>query len=490
MAYNKPQIYTNGEDMRKSSSEDLRNKYDSIEPDTILSEDGESAPAIDDKFVELMEDLFPSVETHVQAASAPKEDDFSPEKFIEDFFASEPRVGAPDFMDDFIASSFGEFENSTQSSEKSESDKEKISNKDLFKPASDDTSPPPPDPDPTKISELFSDLREGTAVEKESFKKKFVKNVFPAKGDGFFEGLRKIVLMVSVITMLICAVILLNIYVIEPYRARLEAKGLVDMSPTTDISETFDMREKYPGVDFPDGIQNKHAGLYALNTDFVAWLKIPGLDIDMPVVRGRDNAEYLKKTFYATKSKYGCAFLDYESDVKILERNSVIYGHNMSYDDLMFGPLLAYTKVDGFKNSPIVELSTLYEDTKWKVYAVFLTNGGSNGDNGYLFNYIFRSLSSDDAFMGYIDEVDQRKFYTTGVDIQPDDKILTLSTCMNDHFKNGRLVIVARLIREGESEEIDFSQVSINPNPRYPQAWYKAKGMKNPYKDAERWYPN
>jgi len=476
-----------GEGVHKFSPEDLRKKYGTVETDAVVSEVPEEPKAdLDDDFDELLEDLFSTGDRPEQAPEVADTEDLSPDKFVEEFFASESRVGDPDFLNDFIASSFGEAEKLLEPS--SQNEEKATFDADLFDPASGNSESLPLNPE--KLSELFSDLRDGAAVEKESFKKKFVKNVFPAKGDGFFESLRKIVLLVSVITMFVCAFLLLNIYVIEPYKAKLEAKNLAEIVPPTDVSETFDMRQKYPNINFPSGMQNKHAGLYAVNPDFVAWLKIPGLDINMPVVRGRDNSEYLKKTFYGTKSKYGCAFLDFESDVENLERNSVIYGHNMDYDDLMFGPLLAYTKVDGFKNSPIIELSTLYKDTKWKVYAVFLTNGSSKGDNGYLFNYIFRNLSSDDAFMGYIKEVDQRKFYTTGVDVRPDDKILTLSTCLNDHFKNGRLVVVARLMREGESEDIDFSQTVLNPDPRYPQAWYNAKGKNNPYKDAERWYPN
>ena len=52
-----------------------------------------------------------------------------------------------------------------------------------------------------------------------------------------------------------------------------------------------------------------------------------------------------------------------------------------------------------------------------------------------------------------------RKLYTTGVSVMPDDKLLTLSTCTYE-FDNARLVVIARLIREGESEESDFSKAA------------------------------
>lgn len=160
----------------------------------------------------------------------------------------------------------------------------------------------------------------------------------------------------------------------------------------------------------------------------------------------------------------------------------------MKYDDLMFGVLESYRTVDGYKSAPVITFNTLYKDMKWKIYAVIVTNGDASTDNGYLFNYIFRNLSSDNVFMSFIRELDRRKLYTTGVDIQPGDKILTLSTCSYD-FKNARLAVIARLIREGESEDVDFSKTAINPNPRYPQAWYNDRGKTNPYKDSFKWVP-
>ena len=109
----------------------------------------------------------------------------------------------------------------------------------------------------------------------------------------------------------------------------------------------------------------------------------------------------------------------------------------------------------------MIEYNTLYADYQWKVYAVFLTNSKAEHDNGYIFNYIFTNLSSDDKFKEYISEIDQRKLYSTGVDIRPDDKILTLSTCNYD-WDEQRLVVVARLVREGEDASVDTSLAKKN----------------------------
>ena len=36
----------------------------------------------------------------------------------------------------------------------------------------------------------------------------------------------------------------------------------------------------------------------------------------------------------------------------------------------------------------------------------------------------------------------------------------------------------------------EYFAVKANPNPRYPQAWYDKDKKQNPYKNANRWYPN
>ena len=68
----------------------------------------------------------------------------------------------------------------------------------------------------------------------------------------------------------------------------------------------------------------------------------------------------------------------------------------------------------------------------------------------------------------------------------PTDRLLTLSTCYSE-FEDARLVVIARLVRPGESTEVDTSKAVENPNPRYPQAYYDENKLTNPYKGAYQW---
>ena len=246
------------------------------------------------------------------------------------------------------------------------------------------------------------------------------------------------------------------------------------------------LKKDYPNVKFPQGISLKYAKFYAINQDFVGYVAIDNLNIGLPVVQSKEENYYLRRNIYKQKSKYGCPFVPTDNDMKNLDRNTVVYGHNMS-DGSIFAPLNAYKSIDGFKKEPVIQFDTIYGSYKWKIIAAFISNADPEQDNGYVFPYNFTKLENDASFMNYIRCLKERSLYDTGVDIVATDKILTLSTCDYD-FDEGRFVVVARLIRPGESEEVDTSLAKKNEKPHYPQAYYDKKKKKNPYKDAEKWY--
>ncbi len=295
---------------------------------------------------------------------------------------------------------------------------------------------------------------------------------------------RKIVMALAIICFVVSVGVLINYYFIEPYRASKqndELASLVETTATPEIDPWDAIREKYPSVIFPQNMNHAYADIYATNTDFAGWLSLPEMNINSPIVQAEDNDKYLRHDFYGNSTSYGAPFFDYRNSMVSLDRNTIIYGHNMRHDDKIFGTLEQYREAETFKKAPLIGMSTLYKDYTFKIYAVFISNSKKDDDNGKVFNYIFTDASNE-KFKRYIAEIDKRKLYTTGVDINENDKILTLSTCCYD-FEDARLVIVGRLLREGESAEVNTSLVTVNENPKFPQAYYDAKRMKNPYID-------
>ncbi len=335
--------------------------------------------------------------------------------------------------------------------------------------------------------ELYEDIPE----EDDGKKNRNKKEKEPAAG-GIGEVIRKIVLSISIITIIVSCGILVNTYLIEPYRFKSDAQDLADqmssnISQHSDANVDAQVKSENPDVEFPEGMLAKYAQLYAANDDLAGWVSIPGLGINLPIAQASNNDYYLKKDIYGKYTRYGVPFFDYRmTDLKNLHRNTVVYGHNMRYDDLIFGMLENYRKIEnGFAVAPVIECNTIYGDHTWFVYGVFITNSKEKDDNGYVLPYNFIDVG-DGKFADYIEEIDKRKFYTTGVDISITDKILTIQTCCYD-FDGAQLIVVARERREGESINIDTSKAYYNDNPKYPQAWYDVNKKTNPYAEDARW---
>ena len=340
--------------------------------------------------------------------------------------------------------------------------------------------------DPELLGEESEDGKKG----KKNKKAKKAKETEEKSNGGAGEVIRKIVLSVSIITIIVCVGMLANVYIIEPYRFKADADKIAsEMNENINAhsdATVNDAQNADPEIEYPEGMLAKYASLYSANDDLRGWISIPGFEINLPVAQGNDNKYYLKKDIYGKYTRYGVPFFDYRMDnFETLHRNTVIYGHNMRHDDLIFGMLENYRSINGFRQAPVIECNTIYGDHTWFVYAVFISNSEKEDDNGYVFPYNFIDLD-DGNFMRYLEEIDKRKLYTTGVDIAPTDKILTLSTCAYD-FDDARLVVVARERREGESIAVDTSKAYENNDPKYPQAWYDAYGKTNTHANEPRW---
>ncbi len=295
-------------------------------------------------------------------------------------------------------------------------------------------------------------------------------------GKSFKNILRRGILSVSLIVFVVSAAFLINDLVIEPYKQKqLNVDTVVDEgnTATTVNSDTGEV------------ILDKYSALLNMNKDFVGKLTIDATGDSLNVVQTDNNQKYLTTGFKGESTKYGTLFVDYRNNIKHFDANTIIYGHNMR-DGSQLGALSLYADIENYKNFPTIKFNTIYKDYEWKIFAAFISNGDKAQDNGYEFPYLTTQFPSEQKFLEFIDEVKSRSYYTNeDVDIIPGDKILTISTC-DTVFYDARFVVMARLVREGESADVDTSKAKINSNQRFPQAWYDAKGKKNPFKNANK----
>lgn len=238
---------------------------------------------------------------------------------------------------------------------------------------------------------------------------------------------RKIVRAISLIV-LIASLCVLAVYIIGDLR---------DAKTEDDIKGLKGNDVKVPEV------LDEYAGLYAENSDTIGWLKIDGMTIDYVVMQAPDEInKYLRHDFYGKDSTRGCLFVDEYCDI-FNSDNIIIYGHNMK-DGSMFGTLDSYADESFYAEHKIIQFDTIYEKHSYEVVAAISTSIPAKDEDVFRY-YEYTSSNDEETFLDYADFIEKNKLYDTGVEINPGDKLLTLSTCAY-HTTDGRFVVVARQI--------------------------------------------
>lgn len=288
--------------------------------------------------------------------------------------------------------------------------------------------------------------------------KRWVRNNIPMKGDSPKQIVFKSLFLACMAVFIGCLCYLIP-YVTDYFH---------NLNVTSYAQSLYTPEEKNKRAS--NGILSEFAKLYNLNHDVRGWITIPDTHIDYPVVQSTDNDYYLRRDVTKAYNRHGVPFLDYRCTTQPFSWNTIIYGHNMK-DDLMFHDLTKYEDSDFYNESPIVTFNTLQGNYKWKIFAAYITNATPAG--GKVFNYLVPTFSSTQDFENYIAQVRARSLITTSVDVQPTDQILTLSTCTYE-FTDARMVIVARMVRNGES--LAVGKGTKNWNALMPDIWYKKYG--------------
>lgn len=222
----------------------------------------------------------------------------------------------------------------------------------------------------------------------------------------------------------------------------------------------------------PEDYSAKFAALYAINPDVKGWLTIPGTNIDLPIMQAQDNDYYLSHDLYGEKDPYGLPYIDYRVPVEpdgAWAKNTLVYGHNMNAG-YVFHELIGYRDAAFYQEHPFLTFDTVYNESQWVIFAAFEANTDFN--RGEVFQYFNYVISTDpEKAQWYIDETTSRSYFTNPVDVNTDDTFLTLQTCSNN-ATDTKLCIVARRLREGESEaDFDFSS-SVNNTSRVRPKFY------------------
>lgn len=305
-------------------------------------------------------------------------------------------------------------------------------------------------------------------------------SVIPRKGDAPLEIVRKCVFIVALLVLIGSVSYIIYDMVYVPANNRSVYGGLSEMY---DPDNPAPLNPEYEDFNYPPGMDDAFKNLYPLNTELRGWMtytantKNDFLKIDYPILWSGDNEKYLYEDFYGNKmNKNGALFFDQRNVIDSPESYNkvlIVYGHNMASGQMFSGLNKFMNSVNNVRSAPLITMNTLYHKNQYKVFAVILVDDAEKNQR-YRFNYLRTRFNDDADFLNYINEIRAHSMYDyNSVDVNADDELLVLSTCTNSRvLEDGRLAVIARRVREGESTSVDTRQIVENEDVIMPYGWY------------------
>lgn len=210
------------------------------------------------------------------------------------------------------------------------------------------------------------------------------------------------------------------------------------VNPPTDLPESdywYYIKVPFTDVDF--------TSLLEKNSDTVAFINVKGTNINYPVVQTTDNDYYLKHAFDKSKNDAGWVYLDYRNSNQFNDFNTIIYGHGR-LNKTVFGSLkdLLNKSWQNNKDNYTMTISTPSMNYVYQIFSIYTIESETY--------YIKTKFSSDQSKTEWINEMNKRNASIIDSPANIDDKIITLSTCLNND--GGRVVVHAKLIKQQSKE--------------------------------------
>ena len=206
--------------------------------------------------------------------------------------------------------------------------------------------------------------------------------------------------------------------------------GVNDIAGISDIKDDED-----PGAEFGLNFE----ALLAYNSDIVGWIRIPRTSVSYSLVQSTNNSTYLRRSIDGSYNDFGWPFLDYKNSPDFTDKNTVIYGHNIT-SGLMFADLANIYNGSLGNDVTINIYRKDYRLLTYKVFSVYVCDP----EQYYLNTY----FSSNDIYGQYLSTIGSRSIINFNQMVGIDDTIITLSTCTSDSKR--RIVVHARLISNTE----------------------------------------
>ena len=162
------------------------------------------------------------------------------------------------------------------------------------------------------------------------------------------------------------------------------------------------------------------------NSDVVAYIKVNNTNIEYPIVKTSNNNFYLNHSFDKSKNSRGWIFADYKNKFDNTDKNIIIYGHNMR-DESMFGSLKNILNEEWYNNAENKNITFLTEKENY-IYKVFSIYKIESEDY-----YIKTNFKNDEDYEKFLNTIKNRSIKNFDINLNINDKIITLSTCANNN---------------------------------------------------------
>lgn len=209
-----------------------------------------------------------------------------------------------------------------------------------------------------------------------------------------------------------------------------------ETTPKTEASESQEETEEtLPSLSDTIPVRVDFDALQAECPDVIAWIYCPDTEINYPIVQGEDNQYYVSHMPDGSYNSSGSIFMDFRNAPDLSDRNSLIYGHNMT-NDTMFAQLLDYKDQAYYDAHP--ELWILTRQCAYRVDLIAGAVVASDSD-------AYKLLDSKEALSSHIQSYTDRSTFTTDYDLSTIERIVTLSTCSYE-YRTARYVVIGNLI--------------------------------------------
>ena len=181
------------------------------------------------------------------------------------------------------------------------------------------------------------------------------------------------------------------------------------------------------------------------NNDTVGFINVKNTNINYPIVQATNNDYYLNHAYDKSYNEAGWVFMDYRNN-NFNDFNTIIYGHGR-LNKTVFGSLkdLLKDSWQSNKDNYTLTISSLTMNYVYQIFSIYTIDAESY--------YIKTEFDTNEDKQDWITEMNNRNTSIIYSPANINDKIITLSTCLNND--NGRVVVHAKLIKQQTKETIN-----------------------------------